>query len=60
MFSFRTTPLDEQEDIVLGSGKLAVLCNQAAWNPEKEEYLFETLYKKGNLVKVFYPEYGIF
>ncbi len=60
MFSFRTTPLDEQEDIVLGSGKLAVLCNQAAWNPEKEEYLFETLYKKGNLVKVFYPEYGLF
>ena len=37
MFSFRTTPLDEQEDIVLRSGKVAVLCNQAAWNPEKEE-----------------------
>lgn len=60
MFSFRTTPLDEQEDIVLRSGKVAVLCNQAAWNPEKEEYLFESLYKKGNLVRVFYPEYGLF
>lgn len=56
MFSFRTTPLDQQPDIVLSKGRIGVLCNQAAWNPEKGEYLFETLYKKGNLKAVFVPE----
>lgn len=60
MFSFRTTRLDEQEDLVLRTGRLAVLCNQVAWNPEKGEYLFETLYKKGNLKRVFTPEHGLF
>lgn len=60
MFSFRTTPLDRQEDLVLRKGRIGVLCNQSAWNPEKEEYLFETLYSKGNLKKIFFPEDGIF
>lgn len=56
MFSFRTTPLDQQPDIVLAKGRIGVLCNQVAWNPEKGEYLFETLHKKGNLKRVFVPE----
>lgn len=56
MFSFRTTPLDQQPDIVLAKGNIGVLCNQVAWNPEKGEYLFETLYRKGNLKKVFAPQ----
>lgn len=60
MFSFRTTPLDSQEDLVLRRGRLAVLCNQSAWNPGTGEYLFEQLYKKGRLVKVFFPAEGIF
>ena len=60
MFSFRTTPLDSQEDLVLRRGRLAVLCNQSAWNPGTGEYLFEQLYKKGRLVKVFFPADGIF
>lgn len=60
MFSFRTTPLDKQEDLVLRKGRLGVLCNQSAWNPEKEEYLFETLYRGGNLKKIFFPSDGIF
>lgn len=55
MFSFRTTPLDQQPDIVLAKGNVGVLCNQVAWNPEKGEYLFETLHRKGNLRKVFVP-----
>ena len=49
MFSFRTTPLDRQEDVVLRKGRLAVLCNQSAWNPETEEYLFDGLYRRGSL-----------
>lgn len=60
MFSFRTTPLDNQEDLVLRRGRIAVLCNQSAWNPETGSYLFETLYRKGNLRKVFFPADGLF
>ncbi len=60
MFSFRTTPLDEQADKVLTGGRLAVLCNQVAWNPSTREYLFESLYRKGNLKKVFVPSDGLF
>ena len=29
MFSFRTTPLEEQADIVLQKGRLAVLCDSS-------------------------------
>lgn len=60
MFSFRTTPLSEQPDIVLRSGKIAILCNQSAWHPERGEYLFETYHKKGLLKRVFIPEHGLF
>lgn len=60
MFSFRTTSLHEQEDLVLKSGKLAVLCNQTAWHPDTGEYLFETAGRKFRISKVFYPEDGFF
>lgn len=55
MFSFRTTPLESQEDRVLHRGKLGVFCNQSAWNPETGEYTFESFYRRGNLLKVFSP-----
>ncbi len=55
MFSFRTTPLEAQEDRVLHRGKVALLCGQASWNPETGQYLFETLYRRGNLKKVIFP-----
>lgn len=60
MFSFRTTPLLEQPDLVLKNGKIALLCNQTAWHPDTGEYLFETLYKRGVLKRVFMPEHGLF
>lgn len=60
MFSFRTSPLLEQTDSVLRSGKVALLCNQASWHPQTGEYLFETLSKKGVLKRVFMPEHGLF
>ena len=60
MFSFRTTSFFEQPDLVLKRGKLGVLCNQTAWNPDKGEYLFESVAKMGNLTKVFMPEHGLF
>jgi uncharacterized protein YbbC (DUF1343 family) len=61
MFSFRTTPLEQQEDIVLTrGGRIGVLCNQTAWHPEFGEYLFEYFAKKGDLKRVFMPEHGLF
>ncbi len=60
MFSFRTTPFLDQPDIALKSGRVALLCNQVSWHPENGEYLFETLYKKGVLKRVFMPEHGLF
>ncbi|MBR5249858.1 MAG: DUF1343 domain-containing protein [Bacteroidales bacterium] len=60
MFSFRTTPLDEQPDLVLNRGRIGLLCNQAAWNPVTGQYRFEVWAKKGNLEKVFYPQTGFF
>jgi Uncharacterized protein conserved in bacteria len=60
MFSFRTTPIDEQEDIVLKGGKLGIICNQTAWHPEWGEYLFEHISKYYNLKRVFTPEHGLF
>lgn len=60
MFSFRTTPLDQQPDLILKGGKIGILCNQTAWHPETGEYIFETYAKKGNLKRVFIPEHGLF
>ena len=60
MFSFRTTPLIEQEDLVFRRGRVAVLCSQSAWFPDSGEYLFETLYRRGTLAKVFVPCEGLF
>lgn len=60
MFSFRTSSLLQQEDLVLHKGKLGILCNQTAWDPERGEYLFETLAKRGVLKRVFTPEHGLF
>ncbi len=60
MFSFRTTSLFEQPDLILNSGKVAVFCNQTAWYPLYGKYLFEILYSKGTLKRVFTPEEGLF
>ena len=60
MFSFRTTPLHQQPDLLLRGGKLGILCNQTAWHPETGEYIFETYAKRGNLKRVFVPEHGLF
>lgn len=55
MFSFRTTPLESQEDRVLHRGNAALLCGQPSWNPETGEYTFESLYRRGNLRRIIFP-----
>ncbi|MFA6676646.1 MAG: exo-beta-N-acetylmuramidase NamZ domain-containing protein [Bacteroidales bacterium] len=54
MFSFRTTSLIEQEDVVLHKGRVGVFCDQSAWDPESGKYLFEILSERGNLKKIFW------
>lgn len=58
--SFSTVPLTEREGGLFKSGRLGLLCNQAAWHPETGEYLFETLGRRGNLKRIFIPEHGLF
>jgi uncharacterized protein YbbC (DUF1343 family) len=60
MVSFSAVPLWDDPDPVLRDGRLGLLCNQAAWHRETGEYLFETLYARGNLKRVFLPEHGLF
>ena len=60
MFSFRTTSIFEQPDLLLNKGKVGILCNQTAWHPETGEYLFESFFKRGNLKRIFAPEHGLF
>ena len=60
MFSFRTTPLLDQEDLVLRKGRVGVLCNQVAWHPDTGEYLFESLARRGNLVRILTPEHALY
>ena len=55
MFSFRTTPIFEQEDLALRKGRVGVLCTPNCWHPERGEYLYETFAKRGCLKHVFSP-----
>ena len=52
MFSFRTTALLEQEDLTLRRGRLAVLDDDTAWHPQYGEYLYYTLARYRNAVRL--------
>ena len=52
MFSFRTTPLLEQEDLTLRRGRIAVLDSPTAWHPQYGEYLGYTLARYRNVVRL--------
>lgn len=58
MFSFRTTPVEEQLDKSLQDGCVACFCTQNCWNTESRRYLFDTFKERGNLKKVFLPQEG--
>ena len=60
MFSFRTTPIEDQLDHALTEGRVSVFCTQNCWNPSTGEYLYETLRSRGNLEKVAMPSGGEF
>lgn len=55
MFSFRTTPIEDQLDKALVDGKVGVFCTQNSWNTEKGCYTYDFFRQRGNLAKVFSP-----
>ncbi len=55
MFSFRTTPIEEQLDRSLQEGRVACFCTQNCWNPYGRGYLYDVFRERGNLVKLFRP-----
>lgn len=57
---FSSTPFGEAKYPILRDGRLGLLYNQAAWHTQTGEYLFKTLYRRGNLKRVFIPEHGLF
>lgn len=55
MFSFRTTPLSEQEDRCLRFGKVGCFCTQNCFDTSTGEYMYEIFARRGNLARVFSP-----
>lgn len=58
MFSFRTTPIEDQLDKGLVDGRVAVFCTQNSWDTATGRYLYEIFQERGNLAKVFMPVEG--
>ncbi len=56
MFSFRTTPLEEQLDKSLLEGKVACFCTQNSWDTDKRRYVYDIFKKRGNLQRIFTPK----
>lgn len=55
MFSFRTTPLQDQLDRALTDGKVGVFCTQNCWDTEAGRYVYDIFSERGNLQTVFTP-----
>ena len=55
MFSFRTTPLEDQLDKALLYGKVGCFCTQNCWDTAKGRWMYEIFHDRGNLAMVFNP-----
>lgn len=56
MFSFRTTPLEDQMDKALAEGRVGCFCTQGSWDPDKGRYVYEIFRERGNLAALFMPD----
>lgn len=56
MFSFRTTPLEDQMDKALQEGRVAVFCTQGCWDAEKQRYTYDIFASRGNLSRIYTPD----
>ena len=55
MFSFRTTPLEDQTDKALLHGQVACFCTQNCWDTFRGRYMYQLFAERGNLKEVFKP-----
>ena len=55
MFSFRTTPLEDQLDKTLQEGRVGCFCTQNCWDTAKGRWMYDIFRERGNLVTVFNP-----
>ena len=55
MFSFRTTPLEDQLDKALHYGRVGFFCTQNCWDTAKGRWMHEIFRERGNLAAVFSP-----
>ncbi len=55
MFSFRTTPLEEQLDRTLLEGRVGCFCTQNCWDTERGRYMYDIFRERGNLAVIFNP-----
>lgn len=47
MFSFRTTPLEDQLDKALTEGKVGCFCTQNCWDTSSDRYMYQISRKEG-------------
>ncbi|MBR1705898.1 MAG: DUF1343 domain-containing protein [Bacteroidales bacterium] len=55
MFSFRTTPLEDQLDRALLYGKVGCFCTQNCWDTARSRWMYDIFRERGNLAHVFNP-----
>ena len=55
MFSFRTTPLEDQMDRALTSGPVACFCTQNCWDTGRDRYMYQLFAERGNLERILAP-----
>ena len=55
MFSFRTTPLEDQLDKALREGKVGCFCTHNCWDTARGRYMYDLFRERGNLAAVFSP-----
>jgi hypothetical protein len=55
MFSFRTTPLEDQLDRTLQEGRVGCFCTQNCWDTARRRWMYDLFSERGNLAKVFIP-----
>lgn len=55
MFSFRTTPLEDQLDKALREGKVGCFCTQNCWDTARTRWMYDIFRSRGNLEVVFTP-----
>ena len=55
MFSFRTTPLEDQLDKALLYGKVGCFCTQNCWDTGRSRWMYDLFRERGNLEVIFTP-----